>query len=95
MHQVVYILLRGNSPEQKWIFPSFDILHRFQDTAQKTRDELVKLGFPEFTIDDFHENVSWYTMAAIAYNLYNSLNDYVQGTTTIVQLMNARSHKNC
>ena len=58
MHQVVYILRGGNSPEQKWIFPSFHILHRFQDTAQKTRDELVKLGFPEFTIDDFHENVS-------------------------------------
>lgn len=33
------------------------LFFRFKDTAQKTRDDLVKLGFPEFTIDDFHENV--------------------------------------
>lgn len=38
--------------------PKYPLSFRFKDTAQKTRDDLVKLGFPEFTIDDFHENVS-------------------------------------
>ncbi|KAK3093572.1 hypothetical protein FSP39_017552 [Pinctada imbricata] len=31
-------------------------LQRFTDVAKSTRDDLIKLGFPEFTIDDFHEN---------------------------------------
>ncbi|XP_062574136.1 ubiquitin thioesterase OTUB1-like [Saccostrea cucullata] len=30
--------------------------NRFKEVAQKTRDGLIQLGFPEFTIDDFHEN---------------------------------------
>ncbi|KAH3712055.1 ubiquitin thioesterase OTUB1-like [Dreissena polymorpha] len=30
-------------------------LKRFKDVAQNSKSELVKLGFPEFTIEDFHE----------------------------------------
>ncbi|KAL3874936.1 hypothetical protein ACJMK2_037888 [Sinanodonta woodiana] len=36
-------------------------LPRFKEVAQKSRDELVSLGFPQFTIEDFHESF----MAAI------------------------------
>lgn len=28
---------------------------RFQDIANKSKDELINLGFPQFTIEDFHE----------------------------------------
>ncbi|XP_072031898.1 LOW QUALITY PROTEIN: ubiquitin thioesterase OTUB1-like [Amphiura filiformis] len=30
-------------------------LHRFKGIASKSKDELVSLGFPAFTIEDFHE----------------------------------------
>ena len=32
--------------------------HRFMETAKQSKSELVSLGFPEFTIEDFHETVS-------------------------------------
>lgn len=31
---------------------------RFQEVARQSKTELVSLGFPEFTIEDFHETVS-------------------------------------
>ena len=33
-------------------------LSRFHEIAQKSKDDLVELGFPSFTIEDFHETVS-------------------------------------
>ena len=30
---------------------------RFKEVASKSKDDLVTLGFPEFTIEDFHETV--------------------------------------
>lgn len=30
---------------------------RFQEIASKSRDELINLGFPKFTLEDFHETV--------------------------------------
>ena len=35
-------------------------LRRFKSYATKTKDELVALGFPSFTIEDFHDVVSFY-----------------------------------
>lgn len=34
---------------------------RFQDIANKSKDELINLGFPQFTIEDFHETVSHFS----------------------------------
>lgn len=33
---------------------------RFRPVAEKSKDELVALGFPQFTIEDFHATVSVY-----------------------------------
>lgn len=32
-----------------------DEFKRFRDIANKTKDELINLGFPKFTLEDFHE----------------------------------------
>ena len=43
--------------------PSFNTIfgvrsiYRFKEVASKSKDDLVALGFPEFTIEDFHETV--------------------------------------
>jgi hypothetical protein len=31
---------------------------RFRDLAAKSKDNLVELGFPQFTVEDFHDIVS-------------------------------------
>jgi hypothetical protein len=33
------------------------LIFRFQVYAEKSKDELVALGFPQFTIEDFHDVV--------------------------------------
>lgn len=30
----------------------------FRDLAEQSKDRLVKLGFPQFTLEDFHDTVS-------------------------------------
>lgn len=32
---------------------------RFYELASKSKDNLVNLGFPKFTVEDFHETVSF------------------------------------
>lgn len=34
----------------------------FRDLAEQSKDRLVKLGFPQFTLEDFHDTVSGYVM---------------------------------
>lgn len=29
----------------------------FRDLAEKSKDRLIKLGFPQFTLEDFHDTV--------------------------------------
>jgi hypothetical protein len=31
---------------------------RFRDLAAKSKENLVALGFPQFTVEDFHDTVS-------------------------------------
>lgn len=31
---------------------------RFHEIAAKSKDDLVALGFPHFTVEDFHDTVS-------------------------------------
>lgn len=35
--------------------------------AEKSKDELVALGFPQFTIEDFHATVSSFTINLLTY----------------------------
>ena len=35
----------------------FIVSNRFKDIAAKSKDDLLALGFPQFTIEDFHETV--------------------------------------
>ena len=49
--------------KKKWkrkevIMLFFTILSRFFETAQKSKDELIGLGYPKFTLEDFHDTVS-------------------------------------
>lgn len=34
---------------------------RFKEIASKSKDELVSLGFPQFTIEDFHDTVCYFS----------------------------------
>ena len=34
------------------------VFFRFKNIAAKSKDDLVSLGFPQFTIEDFHDTVS-------------------------------------
>ena len=51
------------------LFSSFSTLCRFFDIAQKSKDELVSLGFPQFTLEDFHDTVS--NALILFLNIYN------------------------
>ena len=35
-----------------------NVCFRFKNIAAKSKDDLVSLGFPQFTIEDFHDTVS-------------------------------------
>ena len=64
---------------------------RFKEVASKSKDDLVTLGFPEFTIEDFHETVRqfildptlcpcsyfqiWHTLCLVGYNVFNLYKD--------------------
>ena len=39
------------------IHPLISQFLRFKDIAQRSKDDLVALGFPQFTIEDFHDTV--------------------------------------
>ena len=43
---------------------------RFYDIASKCKDNLVNLGFPKFTVEDFHETVS------LLIDLFNKYKNY-------------------
>jgi hypothetical protein len=34
------------------------LMFRFHEIAAKSKDDLVALGFPHFTVEDFHDTVS-------------------------------------
>ena len=44
----------------KWYMyiQAFIVFFRFRNFAAKSKDELVTLGFPAFTVEDFHDTVS-------------------------------------
>lgn len=35
-----------------------DKYEAFRDLAQQSKDHLIELGFPQFTLEDFHDTVS-------------------------------------
>jgi len=39
-------------------FSSLCFSIRFRDLAAKSKENLVALGFPQFTVEDFHDTVS-------------------------------------
>ncbi len=41
-----------------YFFDDVFLIHRFKELAAKSKDDLVALGFPQFTIEDFHDTVS-------------------------------------
>ena len=38
---------------------------RFRNFAAKSKDELVALGFPAFTVEDFHDTVSFWCLNSL------------------------------
>ena len=34
------------------------LIHRFKAVADRTKDDLIALGYPSYTVEDFHETVS-------------------------------------
>jgi ubiquitin thioesterase protein OTUB1 len=40
------------------LFFSLCVCIRFRDLAAKSKENLVALGFPQFTVEDFHDTVS-------------------------------------
>lgn len=45
----------------------------FRELALKSKDKLVKLGFPEFTLEDFHVTVSFQHFYRLHYKLIHQL----------------------
>lgn len=45
---------------------------RFYDIAAKSKENLVNLGFPKFTVEDFHETVSFIKLFCTTF-----INDYI------------------
>lgn len=39
----------------KWLF----IFFSFYDIVSKSKDDLIELGFPQFTLEDFYDTVSF------------------------------------
>lgn len=65
-----YSALRRTRPDGNCFFRAFAYAYleylvrnkeeyaRFRELAQKSKERLVKLGFPEFTLEDFHGTVN-------------------------------------
>lgn len=65
-----YTYMRRTRPDGNCFFRAFSYAYlerlinnreeyeKFKDLAQKSKDSLVALGFPIFTVEDFHDTVS-------------------------------------
>lgn len=65
-----YSYIRRTRPDGNCFFRAFsyaylerlinnkDEYNKFRDLAFKSKDNLVALGFPQFTVEDFHDTVS-------------------------------------
>jgi hypothetical protein len=51
----IYFLVESHSHVFKLIQLYF--MFRFHEIAAKSKDDLVALGFPHFTVEDFHDTV--------------------------------------
>lgn len=67
-----YSYIRRTRPDGNCFFRAFSYAYleklignkeeydKFRDLARKSKDSLVALGFPQFTVEDFHDTVSLY-----------------------------------
>lgn len=77
-----YSYIRRTRPDGNCFFRAFsyayleklignkDEYDKFRDLALKSKDSLVALGFPQFTVEDFHDTVRLYFSIFKLFYLY-------------------------
>lgn len=76
-----YSYIRRTRPDGNCFFRAFSYAYleklignkeeydKFRDLALKSKDNLVALGFPQFTVEDFHDTVR----VSIFYQIFNNI----------------------
>ena len=91
-----YSFFRRTRPDGNCFFRAFSyaylekLLHnkeefeKFKELAQKSKDNLVELGFPQFTVEDFHDTVS-----KIFKSILKSLNNFYLNILQFMEVINS------